>query len=68
MFEQNSEITQGKNYILVDTPKKFSWLVKTLSASSIISFDTETTGLDWKSDKVIGASFSWEKNSAALER
>jgi len=65
MFEAQIDVSVGKNYTLVDTPKKFSGMLKALSSAEVIAFDTETTGLDWKKDIVLGVSFSWEAGTGA---
>ncbi len=46
------------NYILSDTDEKINTLVKLLQSHKIISFDTETTGIDAHQAELVGLSFS----------
>lgn len=46
------------NYILSDTEEKINALVKLLQSHKIISFDTETTGIDAHQAELVGLSFS----------
>ena len=46
------------NYEIVDTAEKRAVLIKELLASSEVSFDTETTGLDANQVELVGLSFS----------
>lgn len=56
-----SNITNTKhNYILCDTKEAVDRLVKELSQQSIISFDTETTGIDANEAELVGLSFSFK--------
>ncbi len=48
----------GADYILANTPELLIRLTQELRDSSLLSFDTETTGLDRISDMPIGFSFS----------
>lgn len=48
------------NYILCDTKEAVDRLVKQLSQQSIISFDTETTGIDANEAELVGLSFSFK--------
>jgi len=47
-------------YILVETEKEISKLVKLLETKTEISFDTETTGIDPNQAELVGMSFSFE--------
>lgn len=47
-----------KNYYIIDSEDKFQSALQHLEASEIVAYDTETTGLNTRSDKVIGFSFS----------
>lgn len=54
-------ITNTKhNYILCDSKEVVDRLVKELSQQSIISFDTETTGIDANEAELVGLSFSFK--------
>ncbi len=47
-------------YILCNTPELVNDLVKQLEAQSVISFDTETTGIDANEAELVGLSFSFK--------
>jgi DNA polymerase I len=44
-------------YTLVDSPEKIADLLKLLGKASLISFDTETTGIDANQAELVGMSF-----------
>ncbi len=46
--------TTPHEYILCDTPEKIAKAVEELSGASRLAFDTETTGLDFHTDRVVG--------------
>lgn len=46
--------TVEHTYTLVDTPELLSQVVEKLSAAPLLSFDTETSGLDYHTDHVVG--------------
>lgn len=50
--------------ILLDSDKKLLECVDGISEHSIVAFDTETTGLDTASAKIVGFSFSLKEDSA----
>jgi DNA polymerase-1 len=59
--ENSSEVSLrklGADYILANTPELLIRLTQELRNASLLSFDTETTGLDRISDTPIGFSFS----------
>ena len=56
--------TIDHSYILCDTSEKIIELANKLSTVDIFCFDTETTGLDTFSSKLIGISFSIKEYSA----
>jgi DNA polymerase-1 len=57
------DATQSKNLsfktILITDAKELHELLDTLTPQTIIAFDTETTGLDYEKDKLVGFSFSF---------
>jgi len=55
--KKNIENT-SHNYILADTDEEIIALVKLLQSHKIISFDTETTGIDAHQAELVGLSFS----------
>jgi DNA polymerase I-like protein with 3'-5' exonuclease and polymerase domains len=48
----------GKTYVLIDSEKKFEQALSHLEINRIIAYDTETTGLNVRKDRIIGFSFS----------
>lgn len=52
------------DYRLVDSDKEIDELVRMLSAADEFSFDTETTGLEHHTSKLVGISFSIEPHRA----
>ena len=61
--EQDIDSTPHE-YTLVDTEAKMAELIETLEKSEIISFDTETTGIDANQAELVGLSFSLKAHSA----
>lgn len=55
----NYDTAETGDYSVIATLDELNRLVKTLSAQEIISFDTETDGLD-REAKLCGLSFSWK--------
>jgi DNA polymerase-1 len=45
---------------LANTPEKRADLIEKLKAQTLISFDTETTGIEANSAELVGLSFSWK--------
>ncbi len=65
-----AEDAVGKNidntdheYILVDTPEKRADLIKNLLAQKLVSFDTETTGINANEAELVGMSFSYKAHT-----
>ncbi len=52
------------HYILVNTPQHLQELEEKLAKSQIISFDTETTGIDPTQAELVGMSFAFQKGEA----
>lgn len=48
------------DYILAKTKEERSDLIEKLTHQTLISFDTETTGIDANSAELVGLSFSWK--------
>lgn len=55
---------KGVSYNLISTEKDLQYLADRLLAADIISYDTETTGLSFLEDHVVGASFSVREGEA----
>ena len=55
----NYDTAETGDYSVIATPEELNALVETLSAQDIISFDTETDGLD-REAKLCGLSFAWK--------
>ncbi len=53
------------DYQIVDTPAKLAKLVKTLTGTSLISVDTETTHVMPRWAEIVGYSFAWAPGQAA---
>jgi DNA polymerase I len=51
-------------YFTIKTNDEYLRLMKKLSGEELIAFDTETTGLDVFSDKLVGMSFSYSEKEA----
>ncbi|MDQ3046499.1 MAG: DNA polymerase I [Bacteroidota bacterium] len=52
------------NYHLIDTPEKRQTLLADLNKQEVVSFDTETTGIDAHNAELVGLSFSWKPGEA----
>ena len=52
-----------KATLLTDTKELYS-ILNSLESDTIIAFDTETTGLDYEKDHLVGFSFSFNENEA----
>lgn len=56
------ENTSGKEYTLIDNHDKFYEAIDHLLSCDYIAYDTETTGLNVRKEKIIGFSFSGKIN------
>jgi len=52
------------NAILLTDEKELNKVLSTLTKDTIVAFDTETTGLDYENDKLVGFSFCMNENEA----
>ncbi|QQS29972.1 MAG: DNA polymerase I [Sphingobacteriales bacterium] len=66
----NTDTAKGKTihntpheYHLADTTEKQEQLVRLLLQQTLVSFDTETTGIDPNNSELVGLSFSFSPNS-----
>ncbi|WP_309497228.1 DNA polymerase I [Sulfurovum sp.] len=50
--------------ITLDTKEKLSGILESIPSDAIVAFDTETTGLDTKTAKMVGFSFCFERTKA----
>ncbi|WP_292660072.1 DNA polymerase I [Nitratifractor sp.] len=50
--------------VLLDTPQKLEEVLGRIPAEAIVAFDTETTGLDTRTAKLVGFSFAFEEERA----
>lgn len=60
-FERNQKLFK---YTLVDDEKKFKKFLSELKKQKDFAFDTETSGFDPFSDRLLGISFSWKPKEA----
>ncbi len=61
--EQESTNIKFKATLLMDA-KKLHAIVDTFDANTIVAFDTETTGLDYEKDHLVGFSFCFNEREA----
>jgi len=61
---EKEEGTKLFEAVLLDTPEKLDGVLEGIPADAIVAFDTETTGLDTRSAKLVGFSFAFEKDRA----
>ncbi len=70
MAVQNSELIQKEQRkldfkaILIDDEKELNKILSTLKEDTIVAFDTETTGLEYEKDKLVGFSFCFNEEEA----
>ena len=70
LFDDNSPSSptrakkSDQKYQLIDSKNKFDKFLTQLNKQKEFSFDTETTGLNWMEDKLLGVSFSWKPGEA----
>lgn len=50
--------------VLLDDAKELFRVLDTLQNSTVVAFDTETTGLDYENDSLVGFSFCFNNNEA----
>lgn len=62
--EEKSREIKNDNYYLIDNDKKIKSFLAKLKQQKIFALDTETTSLDFISNKLVGLSFSWKKGEA----
>jgi DNA polymerase-1 len=58
--------TQKLNFktTLITDAKELNKILDTIDEDSVVAFDTETTGLDYEKDKLVGFSFSFDDKEA----
>lgn len=54
----------GFEAVTLDTKEKLFEAIERVGEESVVSFDTETTGLDTKTDRMVGFSFSYDDTTA----
>ena len=54
----------GFDAITLDTKEKLFETINNIPEESVVAFDTETTGLDTRNDRMVGFSFSYEDTKA----
>jgi len=58
------KVDEKVKYILLNNEKELIDIVSNIKDNSLIAFDTETTGLDSLSEKIVGFSFCYEESKA----
>jgi DNA polymerase-1 len=63
--DQAARWAPGRNYELVLTPDRFNHWLEVLRGAALISFDTETSSLDYMQAEIVGVSFAVDVGHAA---
>ncbi|HEX6573314.1 MAG TPA: DNA polymerase I, partial [Steroidobacteraceae bacterium] len=63
--DQVARWAPGRNYELVLTPDRFNAWLEVLRGAALISFDTETSSLDYMEAEIVGVSFAVDVGHAA---
>ncbi len=66
---QEKEQTQERNNLafeagLILDEAKLDAVLSKLTPDTVVAFDTETTGLEWQNDEIVGFSFCFDENEA----
>ncbi len=64
MEEEEEENRASFEAICLDSKERLFEVINTIDKNSLVAFDTETTGLDTKKDKMVGFSFALNKKEA----
>jgi len=65
-LETGESTISSTNYVFANDKQKLSSVLDQLSKQVAFSFDVETTGLNFLTDKVLCIGFSWAENSGAV--
>jgi len=64
MEEEEEEKPDAFEAICLDTKEKLFEVINSINKNTLVAFDTETTGLDTKKDKMVGFSFAMSSEKA----
>ena len=64
--KESAELARGVEFdaVLVTEKKELNTILARLQPTTLVAFDTETTGLDYTKDKLVGFSFCFEEDRA----
>jgi DNA polymerase-1 len=63
-MEEEEEMQDAFEAICLDSKEKLFEVIDTIEKNTLVAFDTETTGLDTKKDKMVGFSFAMNGEKA----
>ena len=64
--DKSKEKSTDTSYYVVRDKTQFDWLISQLHENDLWACDTETTGFDFRNDKIFIITFSWKAKTAVL--